>query len=69
MKPNILHKYLIETLKMNDEKAQIFVNIWIQVAKTMIENLRQRTIFPNQVLSICFTDFFGLQVNIFGRLV
>jgi hypothetical protein len=48
-KPAVLQRHLSDTLKLNGDKSEAFVNIWINSAKGIVEHLRQRSLLPVQV--------------------
>lgn len=48
-KPSILQRHLSDTLKLNEDKCDAFVNVWINSAKGIVEHLRKRSLFPAQV--------------------
>lgn len=48
-KPSVLQRHLSDTLKLNDDKSEAFVNAWISSAKGIVEHLRQRSLFPAQL--------------------
>jgi hypothetical protein len=48
-KPSVLQRHLLDTLKLNEDKSEAFVNAWISSAKGIVEHLRQRSLFPAQV--------------------
>jgi hypothetical protein len=48
-KPAVLQRHLSDTLKLNEDKSEAFVNVWINSAKGIVEHLRQRSLFPAQV--------------------
>ncbi|XP_053972339.1 COMM domain-containing protein 10 [Hylaeus anthracinus] len=52
IKSQILENTLKDTLKTNDDKVQIFVNAWVTYGKCIIDNFRQKSIFPVQVKDI-----------------
>ncbi|GLG99422.1 hypothetical protein R5R35_011088 [Gryllus longicercus] len=51
-KPAVFHHSLLETLKMNKDKAQTFVNTWSNTAKGIVEQLRKKSLFPAQLEDI-----------------
>lgn len=48
-KASILQRHLSDTLKLNEDKCDAFVNVWINSAKGILEHLRKRSLFPAQV--------------------
>ena len=52
MKPAILQKLLTDVLKMDDEKATIFVKIWSSHAKAIVSRLKQKSVAPKQVCEL-----------------
>jgi len=48
-KPSVLQRHLSDTLKLNEDKCDAFVNVWINSAKGIVEHLRKRSLFPAQV--------------------
>jgi hypothetical protein len=48
-KPSVLQRHLSDTLKLNEDKCDAFVNAWISSAKGIVEHLRKRSLFPAQV--------------------
>ncbi|KDR13576.1 COMM domain-containing protein 10-like [Zootermopsis nevadensis] len=48
-KPAVLQRYLSDTLELNEDKCEAFVNVWINSAKGIVEHLRQRSLFPAQL--------------------
>jgi hypothetical protein len=53
-KPSVLQRHLSDTLKLNKDKCEAFVNAWISSAKGIVEHLRQRSLFPAQVVNKFF---------------
>jgi hypothetical protein len=48
-KPSVLQRHLSDTLKLNEDKCDAFVNVWINSAKGIVEHLRKRSLFPAQL--------------------
>ncbi|GFG31055.1 hypothetical protein Cfor_11439 [Coptotermes formosanus] len=48
-KPSVLQRHLSDTLKLNEDKCDAFVNVWISSAKGIVEHLRKRSLFPAQL--------------------
>lgn len=49
MKPALLQKQLMDVLKMDEEKATIFVKIWTSHAKGIVSRLKQKSVAPKQL--------------------
>ncbi|XP_069694216.1 COMM domain-containing protein 10 isoform X2 [Periplaneta americana] len=54
-KPSVLQRHLSETLKLNEDKCEAFINIWMSSAKGIVEHLRQRSLFPTQFEGISWS--------------
>ncbi|XP_032680232.1 COMM domain-containing protein 10-like [Odontomachus brunneus] len=52
VKPSIMETVMRDNLKIDDEKISIFTNAWMTYGKGIVENLRQKSIFPTQVKDI-----------------
>jgi len=48
-KPSVLQRHLSDSLKLNEDKCDAFVNVWVNSAKGIVEHLRKRSLFPAQV--------------------
>lgn len=48
-KPTNLQKDLMDVLKMNESKAEMFFNVWSSNAKKIVEKLRQKSIHDPQL--------------------
>ncbi|XP_066994421.2 COMM domain-containing protein 10 [Anabrus simplex] len=48
-KPAVFHRHLQDSLKLNEEKVETFVNIWTSSAKGIVDQLRKRSVFPAQL--------------------
>lgn len=53
VKPSVMEAVMRDNLKINDEKITIFINSWVTYGKGIVENLRQKSIFPTQVFVTC----------------
>lgn len=49
VKSQLMENTLKDTFKIDDDKVQIFVNAWVAYGKGIIDNFRQKSIFPVQV--------------------
>ena len=61
-KPSVLQRHLSDTLKLNEDKCDAFVNVWISSAKGIVEHLRKRSLLPAQVSKM-------LEVKLFYTVV
>lgn len=52
VKPSMMEAVMKDNLKIDDEKISIFTNAWMTYGKGIVENLRQKSIFPTQVFVI-----------------
>ncbi|XP_014482049.1 PREDICTED: COMM domain-containing protein 10 [Dinoponera quadriceps] len=52
VKPSVMEAVMRDNLKIDDEKISIFTNAWMTYGKGIVENLRQKSIFPTQVKDI-----------------
>nr|CAD7457998.1 unnamed protein product [Timema tahoe] len=52
-KPGVLHRQLLDVLKLDEDKAEALVTVWASAAKGIVEQLRQKSVFPSQMSSIC----------------
>lgn len=52
VKSQLMENTLKDTFKIDDDKVQIFVNAWVAYGKGIIDNFRQKSIFPVQVKDI-----------------
>ncbi|EZA49778.1 hypothetical protein DMN91_003125 [Ooceraea biroi] len=52
VKPSVMETVLKDNFKTDDEKVSIFTNAWMTYGKGIVENLRQKSIFPTQVKDI-----------------
>ncbi|XP_076177477.1 COMM domain containing 10 protein valette [Ptiloglossa arizonensis] len=52
IKSQSLENTLKDTFKTNDDKVQIFLNAWVTYGKCIIDNFKQKSIFPIQVKDI-----------------
>lgn len=52
VKPSAMEAVLKDTFQIAEDKVQIFLNAWITYGKGIIDNLRQKSIFPVQVKDI-----------------
>ncbi|XP_076244812.1 COMM domain containing 10 protein valette [Calliopsis andreniformis] len=52
IKPQSMENTLKDTFKIDDEKVQIFLNAWVTYGKAIIDNFRQKSVFPIQVKDI-----------------
>lgn len=52
VKPNIFQRTLLETLQVNEDKAQTFMTIWSNTAKGIVDQLRKKSLFPAQLESL-----------------
>lgn len=52
MKPATLQKQLTDILKVDEEKAMIFVKVWSNNAKGIVSRLKQKSVAPKQVCII-----------------
>jgi len=50
VKPSVMEAVIKDKFKMDDEKVSIFANAWVTYGKGIVENLRQKSIFPTQVV-------------------
>lgn len=50
VKPSIMEAVMKDSFKLDEEKISIFTNAWMAYGKGIVENLRQQSIFPTQVL-------------------
>lgn len=53
VKLSIMEAVMRDNLKIDEEKISIFTNAWMTYGKGIVENLRQKSIFPTQVLLAC----------------
>uniref|UniRef100_A0A1B6EFT5 COMM domain-containing protein n=1 Tax=Clastoptera arizonana TaxID=38151 RepID=A0A1B6EFT5_9HEMI len=51
-KPQVFQEQLLNSLKLEEEKAQAFVHIWSNHAQGVVSNLRQKSIHPIQLESV-----------------
>lgn len=49
VKPSVMEAVMKDHFKIDDEKISIFTNAWMTYGKGIVENLRQKSIFPTQV--------------------
>lgn len=49
VKPSIMEAVMRDNFKIDEEKISIFTNAWVTYGKGIVENLRQKSIFPTQV--------------------
>lgn len=49
VKPSIMEAVMKDNFKIDEDKISIFTNAWLSYGKGIVENLRQRSIFPTQV--------------------
>jgi hypothetical protein len=49
IKPSVLQRHLSDTLKLNEDKCDAFVNVWISSAKGIVEHLQKISLFQTQV--------------------
>lgn len=54
-KPAVLKCHLLDTLKLDEDKADAFTNIWTSSAKGIIEHLRQRSLYPTQLEDVSWS--------------
>ncbi|KAH0946569.1 hypothetical protein HN011_003989 [Eciton burchellii] len=52
VKPSVMEAVIKDKFKMDDEKVSIFASAWVTYGKGIVENLRQKSIFPTQVKDI-----------------
>nr|CAD7420291.1 unnamed protein product [Timema poppensis] len=57
-KPGVLHRQLLDVLKLDEDKAEALVTVWASSAKGIVEQLRQKSVFPSQL------EDFGWALNI-----
>lgn len=49
VKPSLMETVMKDNFKIDEEKILIFTNAWMTYGKGIVENLRQKSIFPIQV--------------------
>lgn len=49
VKPSVMEAVMKDNFKIDEEKISIFTSAWMTYRKDIIENLRQKSIFPIQV--------------------
>lgn len=49
VKPSVMESHMRETFNIEDEKINILVQTWTTHAKGIVDELRQKSIFPVQV--------------------
>ncbi|KAJ9578575.1 hypothetical protein L9F63_005203 [Diploptera punctata] len=54
-KPAVLKHHLLDLLKLHEDKADAFTNIWTSSAKGIIEHLRQKSLFPKQLEDVSWS--------------
>ncbi|XP_034935673.1 COMM domain-containing protein 10 [Chelonus insularis] len=52
VKPAVMENTMKELFPLSEESISVFVNAWITHGKRIIDTLRQKSIFPNQVENI-----------------
>lgn len=52
VKPSLMETVMKDNFKIDEEKISIFTNAWMTYGKGIVENLRQKSIFPTQVKDI-----------------
>lgn len=52
VKPSLMETVMKDNFKIDEEKISIFINAWITYGKGIVENLRQKSMFPIQVKDI-----------------
>lgn len=57
VKPSVMEAVMKDNFKADGEKVSIFTNAWITYGKGIVENLRQKSIFPTQV-SECYQQVY-----------
>lgn len=49
VKPSVMESVMKDNFKIDEEKIAIFTSTWVTYRKDIIENRRQKSIFPVQV--------------------
>jgi len=52
VKPSLMETAMKDNFKIDEEKISIFINAWMTYGKGIVENLRQKSMFPIQVKDI-----------------
>ncbi|XP_011262859.1 COMM domain-containing protein 10 [Camponotus floridanus] len=52
VKPSLMETVMKDNFKIDEEKISIFINAWITYGKGIVENFRQKSMFPIQVKDI-----------------
>ncbi|XP_012217321.1 COMM domain-containing protein 10 [Linepithema humile] len=52
IKPSVMEAVMKDNFKIDEEKISIFTSAWVTYRKDIIENLRQKSIFPIQLKDI-----------------
>ncbi|XP_072749902.1 COMM domain-containing protein 10 [Anoplolepis gracilipes] len=52
VKPSLMETVMKDNFKIDEEKISIFTNAWMTYGKGIVENLRQKSMFPIQVKDI-----------------
>ncbi|KAL6432305.1 hypothetical protein ACFW04_006741 [Cataglyphis niger] len=52
VKPSLMETVMKDNFKIDEEKILIFTNAWMTYGKGIVENLRQKSMFPIQVKDI-----------------
>lgn len=50
VKPSLMETVMKDNFKIDEEKISIFTNAWMTYGKGIVENLRQKSMFPSQVI-------------------
>lgn len=52
IKPAALHKHMVETLRMEEERAVAFSQLWSTEAESLVNAMKQKSLYSHQVTGI-----------------